>query len=33
MTMDVKEEWENAEDSICRNNEFDSIETDERHQQ
>jgi hypothetical protein len=33
MTMDVREELENAEDSIRRNNESDSIETDESDSQ
>jgi hypothetical protein len=30
MTIDGREEEENAEDSILRNNESDSIETEER---
>jgi hypothetical protein len=30
MTIDVKEELENAKGSILRNNEPDSMETDER---
>jgi hypothetical protein len=30
MTMEAREELENASDSILRNNESDSIETDER---
>jgi hypothetical protein len=30
MTIDAREELENASDSILRNNEHDSIETDER---
>jgi hypothetical protein len=29
MTMGAREELENAEDWICRNNESDSIKTDE----
>jgi hypothetical protein len=33
MTMDGREELENASGSIFRNNESDSIETDERDSQ
>jgi hypothetical protein len=33
MTIDGREELENAEDSILRNNESDSKETDERELQ
>jgi hypothetical protein len=33
MTMDGREELENAEDSILRNNEPDSTKTDERNPQ
>jgi hypothetical protein len=33
MTIDGREELENAEDSILRNNEPDSKETDERDSQ